>query len=43
LRDVLGRPRNARATMILVTGYPAEDALVPAITRKPFGEICEFI
>ncbi len=29
--------------MILVTGYPAEDAVVPDIQRKPFREISEFI
>ncbi len=43
LREVLGRPVNERATMILVTGYPASDAKVPAITRKPIDEIATFL
>ncbi len=42
LRDVLGRPKNERATMILVTGYPAPDASVPEIAKKRFAEICDF-
>lgn len=42
LREVLGRPRNERATMIVVTGYPAGGARVPAISRKTFSEICDF-
>ncbi len=43
LREVLGRPVNERATMILVTGYPATDATVPAITKKPIDEIATFV
>ena len=43
LREVLGRPVNERATMILVTGYPATDAKVPAITKKPIDEIATFV
>jgi hypothetical protein len=43
LREVLGRPVNERATMILVTGYPAADAKVPAITKKPIDEIATFV
>jgi nitroreductase len=43
LREVLGRPVNERATMILVTGYPAADAKVPAITKKPIEEIATFL
>ncbi len=43
LREVLGRPVNERATMILVTGYPAADARVPAITKKPIDEIATFV
>lgn len=43
LREVLGRPKNERATMILVAGYPAPGALVPEITKKPFAEVCDFL
>ena len=43
LRDLLGRPTNERATMIVVAGYPAKDAHVPDISKKPFDEICSQI
>ena len=43
LREILGRPRNERATMILVAGYPAEGATVPDITKKTLGEIATFV
>jgi len=42
LRDILGRPASERAAMIIVTGEPAEDAVVPRITRKAFDEIATF-
>jgi hypothetical protein len=40
LREILGRPKNEKAAMIIVAGHPASDAKVPSITKKPFGEIC---
>ena len=43
LATLLNRPANERAYLILVTGYPAEDAQVPAIAKKPFAEITTFI
>ena len=43
LNEILGRPANERPYLILVTGYPAEDAQVPAITKKPLGEIATFL
>ncbi len=39
LGDILGRPKNERAVILLVAGYPAEDAVVPEITKKPLEEI----
>ncbi len=42
LREILGRPVNERAVMILVAGHPAPDATVPAITKKPLTEIASF-
>ena len=42
LRDILGRPVNERAVMILVAGHPAPDATVPAITKKPLSDIASF-
>ncbi len=42
LNEILGRPANERPFLLLVTGYPAEDARVPAITKKPLAEIATF-
>jgi len=42
LRDILGRPSHEKAAMILVTGYPAKDAVVPVIAKKPLPEIATF-
>ena len=42
LRELLDRPRNERPVMLVVTGYPADDALVPDIKRKSLGEIATF-
>lgn len=39
LRDILKRPPNEKAAMIVVCGLPADDAHVPAIGKKPFGQI----
>lgn len=43
LNEILGRPENERPFLLLVVGYPAEDALVPDIHRKHLGEISTFI
>ncbi len=43
LRDILGRPVNERAVMILVAGHPAPDATVPAITKKSLDDIAGFL
>ncbi len=42
LRDLLGRPKNERAIMIVVAGHPAEDAMVPTLTKKDFSETCSW-
>ena len=39
LQNALGRPVNERPFLLLVVGYPAEDAVVPNITRKPFDQV----
>ena len=39
LRELLGRPRNERAVMIIPAGLPAENARVPDIDRKPLDAI----
>lgn len=43
LSEILGRPDNERPFLLLVVGYPAEDARVPDIRRKPLDAIATFI
>lgn len=42
LNEILGRPANERPFLLLVAGYPASNALVPNITKKPLEEIATF-
>ncbi len=39
LREILGRPNNEKAEMLLVTGHPAADAVVPKLSKKPLEDI----
>nr|CAD7459020.1 unnamed protein product [Timema tahoe] len=39
LRALLGRPTSEKLTLLLPVGYPASDATVPDLTRKPLQEI----
>jgi nitroreductase len=44
LNDILGRPKDLeRPFLLLVVGYPAADAKVPDISRKPLAEIASFV
>ncbi|MDH4066775.1 MAG: nitroreductase family protein [Acidobacteriota bacterium] len=43
LNTLLGRPANERPFLLLVAGYPADDARVPDIQRKPLPAIADFI
>lgn len=43
LNEILGRPKNERPFLLLVTGYPADDAAVPDIKRRPFGEQVDYV
>jgi nitroreductase len=44
LNDILGRPADVeRPYMLLVVGYPAQDAKVPDIVRKPLADIATFL
>jgi iodotyrosine deiodinase len=43
LNEILGRPSHERPFLLLVVGYPAEGARVPAIRRKPLEEIASFV
>jgi nitroreductase len=42
LNEVLDRPPDERAYMIIVAGHPAGDAEVPVITKKQIGDIATF-
>lgn len=39
LREILSRPENERAYVVIPVGFPAEDAEVPDITKKPLTDI----
>ncbi len=43
LQEILGRPKNEVPFVLIPVGYPAEDACVPDIARKPLNEIMEII
>jgi iodotyrosine deiodinase len=43
LREVLGRPANEQAFVLIVTGIPAADATVPTIERKPLEAVARFV
>jgi iodotyrosine deiodinase len=43
LNEILDRPSSERPFVLLVVGYPADDAKVPLITKKPLSEIAEFM
>jgi hypothetical protein len=38
-----GRPPQERPFLILVVGYPAASATLPAITKRPLEDIATFI
>ena len=42
LSEILERPANERPTMLVVTGFPATDARVPALRRKSIEEFVTF-
>jgi iodotyrosine deiodinase len=42
LASLLDRPANERAFLLLVVGYPADDARVPDIAKKPLEAIATF-
>ena len=43
LRRILRRGKNERAFIILVTGFPAENAKVPVLEKKDFEDYTSFI
>lgn len=42
LANLLGRPANERAFLLLPVGYPAKGAEVPKLERKPLEKIIEY-
>lgn len=42
LTEVLERPASERPVMLVVTGYPAPEAVVPRLSRKPLAAIATF-
>jgi len=43
LGTLLDRPAHEQALLLLPVGYPAPEAEVPDIERKPFGEVALFV
>ncbi|HZS10573.1 MAG TPA: nitroreductase family protein [Blastocatellia bacterium] len=43
LNGILSRPAHEKPFLLLVVGYPAEDAVVPDIGKKTLGEIATFV
>ena len=41
LRELLDRPENERPFILIPVGYPADDAVVPDLERKPLDEIVD--
>ncbi len=39
LREILGRPKNEKPYILFPVGYPAPDAQVPDLKRKPLEEV----
>jgi nitroreductase len=42
LNQICARPNTEKPAMILVVGYPTQDAQVPDITRKSLNEIADY-
>ena len=42
LNDILKRPANQKPFLLLVVGFPAENATVPDISKKSFEKITTF-
>lgn len=42
LSRILDRPQNEKPVMLVVTGYPAPDARIPILKRKPLAAIATF-
>ncbi len=43
LSEILGRPPNERPFILFPVGYPADDAMVPDLTRKSLDEVAVWV
>jgi len=43
LNEILGRPQNEKPFLLLVVGYPADDAKVPDIIKKSVKEVTTYL
>ena len=43
MNEILGRPVSERPFLLLVVGYPDDDAEVPDIKRKTLAEFASFV
>tara|TARA_B100001996_G_scaffold133615_1_gene101677 strand:+ start:970 stop:1623 length:654 start_codon:yes stop_codon:yes gene_type:complete len=43
LENILGRPKNEKAVVLIPTGYPAKDTTVPILKKKPFSETTSIV
>ena len=43
LNEILHRPLSERPFLLLVTGYPADHAMIPDINRKPLEDFVSFV
>jgi len=43
LNDILGRPQNEKPFLVLVVGYPTENAMVPVIVKKRLDEVTTYL
>ena len=43
LNEILDRPGHERPYLLLVVGYPAEDAVVPDLEKKPLEQVSTFV
>ncbi len=43
IAEILGRPKHERPYLLIPVGYPAPDALVPAIEKKSLDEVREVV
>ena len=43
LGEILNRPKNEKAFLLIPVGYPAKDAEVPDISKNSFGEISKIV